>query len=1153
MSFKRLIPLLLNLFFVGFATAQPVTNLRQKTISTSFKIFKVDTLSIEPNSFWIKGVAKEDYQINFVSSLLTWIKKPDYNQVEIHYRVLAIYLAEETKRMSFDSVMFKFNIAGQKLTRSNQNQKPFDFGKINSNGSLGRSLSFGNRQDAVLNSSLNLQLNGYIGDSILLAAAISDNNIPIQPDGNTQNLKEFDQVYIQFSKDKWKLNLGDFDLRQSDLYFLNFYKRLQGLSFASEDKLSTNVQNKILVSGAVAKGKFTRNVFQGSEGNQGPYRLKGANQELFFIVLAGTERIYIDGIMMQRGEDQDYVINYNTAEITFTPKQMITKDKRIQIEFEYADRNYLNSQIFLKNEVSLRKNFKVKLGYFSNSDAKNSPISQTLNTNQKQFLSSVGDNLAGAYYSSAVADTFTLGKIQYRKIDTVYALNKRDTIYRYEKNNIGGGLYTLTFIDLGMGAGDYVQDLNNNANGKVYTWIAPDLNSGNKRGRYNPVVLLAAPKSQQLITVSTEWDVKNNTQILTDFAFSNYDKNRFSLKDKSNDGGIAARIIAKNSKEISKEKQISLNTDLHLEYTTSTFKPIERLRNVEFNRDWGLELISLPADEKIAIANFILKNEMGHSLKYSVGKYMRDKNYNAARNYIEHRLQQKSWRIDNVFGYTAFNDGVNKGYFLRPTIDLVKKFPSLQNQELGMKYTLERSSSKFIQSDSILPIAFSFTTMQLYTQSDQSKLNKWGLKYFTRTDEIPYGKFLQRSDRSHNFNISTDLLSNDHHQLKMNTTFRKLEILNQLISTQKKDQTLLGRVQYISDIWKGGITGDVLYELGTGQEPRKDYIFIEVPAGQGEYTWIDYNNDGVQQLNEFEVAKFKDQAKYFRITTPTNEFIKANYLQFNYNFVVNPSISLLNNVENPLLKFVKRLYFQSSLQIGQKQISGGSKAFNPFSNVFSDTSLIAFDKLFSNSFSFNKFSPIWGIDFNSFQATNRAYLSYGYETRSNQSLSIKLRSNWFKKFTLDLIGRANRNILETPSFGNRNFNVFSSSFEPRLTYTYATRLRIITGYKIDNKKNEGFETATIKALLIEGKYNLESNTSISTKLNLSNIRFNGVSNTSVGYIMLEGLLPGKNFIWTLDITKRLSSFLEMSVQYEGRKAGSSGLVNIGRASVRAIL
>lgn len=194
------------LFFLFFNTrivfSQSLSNLRQKLIETQSYQIKIDTLSIEPLSFSIKGIPESDYTIDYASSVLKWTRKPTNDFVEISYRVLSIYLPAETRRMSFDSVLNRFSISQPRITNSSSYQKPLDFGKINSNGSLGRSLSFGNKQDAVFNSSLNLQLNGYIGDSILIAAAISDNNIPIQPDGNTQNLNEFDQVYIQFTKNK---------------------------------------------------------------------------------------------------------------------------------------------------------------------------------------------------------------------------------------------------------------------------------------------------------------------------------------------------------------------------------------------------------------------------------------------------------------------------------------------------------------------------------------------------------------------------------------------------------------------------------------------------------------------------------------------------------------------------------------------------------------------------------------------------------------------------------------------------------------------------------------------------------------------------------------------------------------------------------------
>jgi hypothetical protein len=183
--------------------------------------------------------------------------------------------------------------------------------------------------------------------------------------------------------------------------------------------------------------------------------------------------------------------------------------------------------------------------------------------------------------------------------------------------------------------------------------------------------------------------------------------------------------------------------------------------------------------------------------------------------------------------------------------------------------------------------------------------NKWGITYFTRTDELPLQKNLLRTDRSHNYMINTELMSNQHHQVKISSTYRTLEVYN-VLSNQKAENSLLGRIQYFSSVWREAISGDVLYELGNGQEPRRSFSFVQVPAGQGEYTWIDYNNDGLQQLNEFEIAKFRDQANYFRIATPTNEYIRADYLQFNYNLTLDPSMALTSNKKSVLQNLLKK-------------------------------------------------------------------------------------------------------------------------------------------------------------------------------------------------------------------------------------------------------
>jgi len=1143
---------------------KPLSNLRSKTLPVISDTLQIDSLSIIPHTLSIAGVPDSTYTPDLVNGRLIWKQRPSLPVVTITYRVFPYRLNATAQRQNYDSVMSFF--IGQpyapEFAGAPQSNDFFNFGNINYNGSFGRAISFGNNQDAVVTSNLNLQLNGYLADSIEIAAAITDNNIPIQPDGTTQQLNEFDRIFLQFKKNNWQLSLGDIDIRQQQSYFLTFYKRLQGIAFETTTQLGPRITNTSMVSGSIAKGKFTRNVIPALEGNQGPYRLQGANNEFFFIVLANTERVYIDGELMQRGEDQDYVINYNTAEITFTPRQMITKDKRIVVEFEYADRNYLNSNIYLTNETNFNNKLKLRIGYFSNADAKNSPINQTLDADQKRFLDSLGDNTTQAFYPNAVIDTFSVGKILYAKIDTVYNGGlSQDSIFIYSTDP-DQARYSLSFIHVGEGNGNYVPDLNG-ANGKVYRWVEPV--NGEKQGAYEPAVFLVTPKKQQLMNLGIEYTLSEKTVINTEVAMSNYDINTFSGRDKGNDKGYAAKVQVRNTQPLGrKEKGLKLVTNLGYEFVQDKFKPLERLRNIEFSRDWGLPLepVVTPVDETIMTAGVQLADNKSNSLRYQFTSYNRDKTFTGIRNELFHTQSIKGWQFKNKFSYSAINATNEKGYFLRPVLDVSRQFPALWNYVVGVNYAVEHNEIRHRSSDSVMPYSFSFTNFQVYLKSNPARPNKWGVTWFTRTNAYPLGTQLATSDRSRNLSVFTELLKSPKHQVRVTTTYRTLEILNNAVTKQQPDESMIGRAEYQVHEWKGLLTGGILYEVGAGQEQKRDFAFLEVPAGQGEYTWIDYNNDGIQQLNEFEVALFQDQARYIRIYTPSNEFVKANYNTFNYSMSLSPAAAIDPATAKKLARFLSKMIWNSSLQISKKEVARGMVQFNPFSKPLNDTSLITLNSSFINTLSFNRASSKWGIDINNARTSNKALLTYGYETRLLDDWSVRARWNISRPIGLELIGRTGKNQLvsSNPKFGNRNYKIDQYAAEPRITYTRGANFRVGAGYKFSDRTNhEGSgERSTAHSLNSDVKYNILQNTSISARFTYSNINFTSNDpvpnlNTPSAYIMLEGLQPGKNFLWTLDLTKRLSNNLEMNIQYEGRKPGDTRIIHTGRASIRALL
>lgn len=1129
------------------------SNLHLKRIAVKGDSIVLDTVSIIPNTFRIINIDSSFYSLDFVKAILHWKIKPSADSVSVMYRVFPFKLNSVVQRLSYDSVINNLYITPFEFNQKSEDQKGLmDFGNIRASGSLGRELSFGNNQDAVFNSVFQLQLNGMLKDSIELSAAITDNNLPIQPDGTTQQLNEFDQVYLQFKKKNWQLNFGDIDIRQNQMYFLNFYKRLRGFSFQTVNPVSAHTQSSTLLSGSIAKGKFTRNIFDRTtvsnlEGNQGPYRLRGANNEFFFIVLANTERVYLDGELLQRGEDQDYIINYNTAEVTFMPRRMITKDSRIQIEFEYADRNYLNANLYVNQELNVNDKFKLRIGAFNNSDAKNSQINQTLDARQRQFLFDVGDSIQKAFYPTETQDSFSADKILYEK---VYYTNgsQQDSFYRYSTDS-SVAKFALTFTDVGAGNGNYVPDFNG-ANGKVYRFVQPI--NGVKQGQFEPVLFLVTPKKQQLFSIGTEYQINKNNSLKTEFALSNYDVNTFSSKNGGDDVGLAARIQYTNTVMLNVAKKLQLNSAVDFEHVQQKFRPLERLRYVEFSRDWGLPLVLNPATENILRASAQMKNA-SQSLTYQFMTYQRSDRYKGYQNIVQYNGNIRGWISNNQLALTSFNSFTEKGKYFRPVFDISKQLKQFASMRLGFRYALENNEIKKLSNDSLSALSFSFDTYSAYLKSDESRKNRFGLSFLTRSDKYPYGKELVRGDRSYNTNAEVLLARNDHRSFMLSATYRVLKVYDKTVSPQgKNERTILGRTGYNFNELKGLLNGSIFYELGTGQEQKRDFVYVEVPAGQGEYTWIDYNNDGIRQLNEFEIAIYQDQKKYVRIFTPTNVFVKANYTTVNYSLSVNPRA--LNNASKGFSKLASRFFLQTSMQKTKKSVARGDFEFNPFKSNVMDTSLLTLNTSLLNSLSFNRYSSKWGIDLSNVQNTGKALLTYGYETRKLTDWHAKLRINLTNTFTFDVNNRKAFQALYTPGFGNRNYELDIYSTEPRFSFVKGTVFRIQTGYRFENKKNNpgyGGERSTSHSLNLETKYNVLQNSSLSGKFTYSNIRYKGSVNTTVSYIILDGLLPGSNYLWFLDFTRRIGSF-ELNFQYEGRKPGQSKAIHTGRAALRAL-
>lgn len=1160
------------LLFAASATAQPgaLSNLRQRFLPTQPDSVLLDSLPVIPASLLLTTPAGErldSTHFSLTGNYLYWRPSARLrtDSVLARYRVLPYDLRRAYSHL--DTAALRRNgdedmVIGYTYNPYERNEASlFDFRGLDYNGSFARGLSFGNNQDLVLNSSFNLQLAGDLGEGIEVLAAITDENIPLQPEGNTQQLREFDKIFIQLTKDNNQLTAGDYELQRPGSYFMNYFKKLQGATFRNETELPGGATLRSNASIAISRGQFARNQIQQQEGNQGPYKLRGAEGERFIIVLAGTEKVWLDGQTLKRGLEEDYIIDYNRGEITFTNRRLITKDSRIIAEFEYSDQNYLRSLYALNTEYRHRR-LRVYGNFFSQQDSKTSTGNQTLNDADKRILSEAGDQLDFALSSSIdTLEEFAAFRVAYKQIDTLLACGRRDTILVYSTDP-DSARFTARFTFVGAGNGHYILDPEIIANERVYRWVEPGPNCS-PQGEYAPVTRLIAPKQQQLFTAGAEYQLSNRTNLRTELAMSRNDLNRFSIRDSDDDLGLAGYTTLGHRFDLGADSSgWTLDTELSYEFVQRDFRALNPYRAPEFLRDWSLANQQGVgnvdrATEHLGRTGLTLNKAGLGSIGYAFSGFLRDTLYQGQRHEGRLLLNHRGWKIDADGSLLQSDDRGERNRFFRPRVTLAKSFAALNNWQVGWYGERERNERYAAGADTLRTNSFYYDLHRFFVKSPEQGKGTFGASYQQRFDYAPAGALFLRNTTAEEANANGEWRPGRALRLAGNVTYRKLIVDKAELTTQEAAETFLGRTDLTLNLWKGALQSTTTYEIGSGQEPKLELTYVRVNPGEGTHIWLDslYNNDGQIQPNEMEIAPFADLADYVPVTTFTDEFIRTDYASLNQSLRLNPKAVWYGN-KNGLRPFLNRFSTQSSLKVNRKTQPGpGISPWNPLQFEIPDTALVSIRSGIRNVLFFNRSDPKYDLQFSHTDNWTKFVQTTGFESRRTVEYSLRGRLNLGTVFSAVLETATGSRRSGSQFFAEKDFRIDFRKLQPELTWLPSKNFRAIIRYLLQTDQNRltdgNGESSLRHDFNLEATYNRTTATSIRARFNLVDVGFDGNANSPVGFAILNGLQKGKNFLWNLTLDRQLARNVRLNLSYEGRKTGTARVVHVGRAQVAA--
>lgn len=1037
----------------------------------------------------------------------------------------------------------------------------FGASTLQRSGSISRGIVAGNSRDVTVESGLRMELSGEITDGVAVQAVLTDANTPIQPEGTTQRLSDFDRVYIELDTRRARARLGDFDLDLDGGTFAPFGRRLQGVTVAGTVPAVGVVDSLgIVVAGATTRGIYRTQDIPLVDGVQGPYRLEGQANEPFIIVIAGTERVYLDGLLLTRGETNDYVIDYATGELRFTPAQLITADRRLTVEFQYTTNQFTRTLVGAETGVALwpgpagRSRLRLGATWIREADTPSFSEELGFRPEDEALLAAAGDG--PAQRSGAVVVPFDPDApfVPYQREVT------QDTVFVPIETAPPAGtpVYRVRFTRVGSGNGAYRRE-GRQLNGIVYTYV------GAGRGDYLPVQRLPKPKRQQVVDLRGEVEPVRGLVAFGEWATSVNDENRLSELDAADDSGRAYRA----GLEVRPFAlgRTTLAGRVSRRVTGASFASFDRIRPIEFARAWNLNttVVGAAGDlaqairEVVDVAEATWQVSPQSRMSAEVGRLAFGKAFEGVRRAAAVQIDEErgpTVRYDGELITSTDDQAGERGRWHRHRGRLA--YPVLSDRLTPrIDVEVEDRQQRTAGTDSLARGSFAFVEVRPGLEWTADDLTV-SAEVERREEEAWLGGALRPAADAWTTRMRFTYRSSARFQSDASLGFRAQDVTEPF-----RDDQRLADSESVVLSWNGRWhpPGDIVrlnwfYEALTERTPTLQEVYYRSGPEFGEFVWED-DGDGIPEVDEFVPERTPNEGDYLRTFIPSDELTA----------VIGVEARLRGTLEAPRAwrqagaRWKRLLSGATSRTVidVQEQSTEPDLAQIYLLNLsrFRNPETTRDGRLrISQQVRLLPASSRFGVDANLDRSLALRQLTAGLETRSRTFLSLDLRYRPRLRWTVSMQLAREANAVVSETFASRTYDIRSLSAEPQVAYTPAQgqQVSVSVAWAQKEDRRRGL-SAQLWRVPVQGRFSAGSRLQLTGRAEVAHVRLAGAGADTGGlaaFELTQGRGAGTSLLWFVNGTYVLSRYLRASVQYDGRVPSEAPALHTVRMQLSAV-